>query len=104
MINIILMCQYGASTSMFASRINSSSKKLGLDIECKAYPESRLDEFVDTADVILLGPQIGYKKEEFVQNYPQYKEKFHVLNSVDFGTMNSEKVLKELFMEDLSND
>lgn len=96
MYKIILVCQYGASTSMFAARMNAAAKKLGIDAECKAYPESRLDEFVESADFVLLGPQIGYKKDEFVSDYPQYAGKFYVLNSMDFGTMNGEKVLKSL--------
>ena len=100
MYKIVLVCQYGASTSMFAARMNAAAKKWGIDAECKAYPESRLEELIEEADFLLLGPQIGYKKDEFMEEFPQYASKFHVLNSMDFGTLNGEKVLRSLINMD----
>lgn len=96
MFKIVLVCQYGASTSMFAKSMNNAAKKMGVEAECKAYPESRIESVIENADFLLLGPQIGYKKDEFANRFPTYKDKIQVIDSLDFGMMNGEKILKSL--------
>lgn len=100
MYNIILVCQFGASTGMFASKMNEAAKKLNIDAKCTAYPESRLDEFIADADFVLLGPQIAYKKDEISATYSQYQNKIHLIDYMDFGMMNGEKIIKQLFTEE----
>lgn len=96
MLNIALICQYGASTGMFASQLRKAGEKLNVDLEAKAYPDSKFEDLIAKHDVVLFGPQVGYKKEEAVARFPQYENKMMVIDSMDFGMMNGEKVLKDI--------
>ena len=62
MVNIILVCEHGASTSMLTDRMKDAAKQLGVDAVINAYPYTKLDELIDGADIVLLGPQVRFKK------------------------------------------
>ncbi len=96
MLKIALICQYGASTGMFASKMRQAAKKRGLEIETKAFPDSELDQLIDQWDIILLGPQVGFKKDDILRRYPHYEKRLFVIDAIDFGMMNGEKILKEI--------
>ena len=38
MVNIILVCEHGASTSMLTDRMKDAAKQLGVDAVINAYP------------------------------------------------------------------
>ena len=90
MVNIILVCEHGASTSMLTDRMKDAAKQLGVDAVINAYPYTKLDELIDGADIVLLGPQVRFKKKTFDAKYAE----FMVIDTVDYGMMNGEKVLK----------
>ena len=91
MVNIILVCEHGASTSMLTDRMKDAAKQLGVD---NAYPYTKLDELIDGADIVLLGPQVRFKKKTFDAKYAEKGVEFMVIDTVDYGMMNGEKVLK----------
>lgn len=94
MYNIILVCEHGASTGMLTTRMQDAAKKLGVDATINAYPYTKLDELIDAADIVLLGPQVRFKKKTFDQKYADKGIEFMVVDTVDYGMMNGEKVLK----------
>lgn len=94
MYNIILVCEHGASTGMLTTRMQEAAKKLGVDATINAYPYTKLDELIDAADIVLLGPQVRFKKKTFDQKYADKGIEFMVVNTVDYGMMDGEKVLK----------
>ncbi len=94
MYNIILVCEHGASTGMLADRMKQAAKDMGIDANINAYPYTKLDDLIDDADVVLLGPQVRFKQKSFEEQYAGKNAKFEVVDTVDYGTMNGEKVLK----------
>lgn len=62
MFNIVLLCQFGASTGMLAEQIKKAAAKRGEEAIVNAYSFSRIRDVIDGADVILLGPQIRFQK------------------------------------------
>ena len=94
MYNIILVCEHGASTGMLTTRMQDAAKKLGVDATINAYPYTKLDELIDAADIVLLGPQVRFKKKTFDAKYADKGIEFLVVNTVDYGMMDGEKVLK----------
>jgi Phosphotransferase system cellobiose-specific component IIB len=93
MMEILLCCQYGASTAMVEARIAEEAKKRNLDVKVQARPYSRLNEFCDSADIILLGPQMGYKLEEIKKKYPSKTEVTMVIDYLDYGMMDGASIL-----------
>ena len=94
MYNIILVCEHGASTGMLTTRMQDAAKKLGVEATINAYPYTKLDELIDGAEIVLLGPQVRFKKKTFEEKYADKGIEFMVVDTVDYGMMNGEKVLK----------
>lgn len=98
--NILLMCAAGMSTSLVVSKMK---KALGPDeqdwvIEAKP-AETFKDEF-KKYDVVLLGPQIRFKKDKFQKIASQYDIPVETIDTVDYGLAKGDKILdfaKELY-------
>lgn len=95
MYNIALICQNGASTGMFAAAMKNAAKEKGIDISIEAYPDNQVGEFIKQKDLILIGPQIAFKKDSILKKFPEEAYKFRNIDSMDFGFMNGKKVLEE---------
>lgn len=94
MYNIILVCEHGASTSALVSKMRAAAEKLGEDCEINAYSYSKMDELIDSADIVLLGPQVRFKKKTFEAKYADKGVEFVLIEPMDFAMMNGEKVIK----------
>lgn len=102
MYNIILVCEHGASTGMLTTAMEKAAKAQGVEANINAYPYTKLNELIDGADIVLLGPQVRFKKKEFDAKYADKGVEFLVVDTVAYGTMNGEKVLKQA-LEHLQN-
>ncbi|MDH6365070.1 PTS system cellobiose-specific IIB component [Enterococcus sp. PF1-24] len=89
---ILLACAGGMSTGMLVTKMKEVAKSQNLVAEIEAYGISELEEHVAGADVILLGPQMGFQKAEVAQKYPAIP--IEVIDMFDYGMMNGEKVLQ----------
>lgn len=97
---IILACAGGMSTGMLVNRMKDFAKAQQIEAEIAAYGLSELEDYVEGADLILLGPQVGFQKDEVQQKYPNLP--VEVIDMVDYGMMNGEKVFK-LAQETIEN-
>lgn len=92
---ILLICAAGMSTSLV---VNKMKKALGLneqDWVIEAMPAEKFAEIIDDYDVILLGPQIAYKKNELAKIAAEKGKPLDVINPVDYGLCNGENILKQ---------
>ena len=97
-LKITLACAGGISTSILVARIIAAIKERGIEeIECNAYATTALDNVVAGSDVILLGPQVCYMEDDIVKKYPDIPVR--LMDMRDYGMMNAEKIVKELFEE-----
>ncbi|MGN1343785.1 MAG: hypothetical protein ACI4U3_04345 [Traorella sp.] len=97
-LKITLACAGGVSTSILCNRIKTAVKNRGIEeVECNAYATSALDKAAPGSDVILLGPQVSYLEDDVVKKYPDIPVR--LMDMRDYGTMNAEKIVKELFEE-----
>lgn len=92
---ITLICGAGMSTSLMASKMKEAAKKLGVDVEIRATSESKFKQYADDTDILLLGPQVGFLLNKYKQTYEPKGMKVEIIESIDYGMMNGEKVLKE---------
>lgn len=95
MIRIALVCQHGASTGLCMEKMKQAAEKNNIECTINAYPYSEMGTLVQFADCILLGPQIGFKKGSFIEQYPQAAERIMVIPAMDFGMMKGEKILQD---------
>ena len=93
---VYLFCSAGMSTSMLASNMQDVANQHSLPIKVAAFPHNKLEEIIsdDRPDCILLGPQVKYMYEETVEQFGSQGIPIAVIDQVDYGMMNGEKVLK----------
>ena len=93
MINILLVCSAGMSTSMLVKRMQEAADKKGLETNIWAVGDSDSVDEIKKADIVLLGPQVRYlesKMKDRVNN----KIPVSVIDMRVYGTMNGEKALE----------
>ena len=91
---ILLVCSAGMSTSLLVSKMRISAKEQGIDCDIHAIAESEVDEYKKDFDVLLLGPQIRFLFSKLNSKFGDEGIPVSIISTVDYGTMNGEKVLK----------
>ncbi|MEH7415011.1 PTS sugar transporter subunit IIB [Neobacillus drentensis] len=91
---ILLCCSAGMSTSLLVSKMEASAKKQGIDCEIWAVGSTEVNNHLQEADVLLLGPQVRFllaklKKEGEKRGIP-----VDSINPMHYGLCNGEEVLK----------
>lgn len=89
---IYLFCSAGMSTSLLVSKMKVCAEKYDVPVIIEAYSESLAAEKGGAADVVLLGPQIGYKLEEIQRILPN--KPVEVIDSIMYGKVDGLGVLK----------
>lgn len=89
---ILLVCNAGMSTSMLVQKMIRVAKEKGIEVTIEAIPSTDLSKCWQSADVILLGPQIGFMKDS-IKDTVENKISVEVISMVDYGRMNADKVL-----------
>ncbi|WP_294373406.1 PTS sugar transporter subunit IIB [uncultured Clostridium sp.] len=93
MVTIKLFCASGMSTSVLVNKMKDAAKAKGVEVDINAYPESQLDKHLDSMDVALLGPQVGYRLANAKALCDPKGIPVEVIPMVDYGMMNGAKVL-----------
>lgn len=92
---ITLICAAGMSTSLLVAKMNTAAVRLNADVEIRAIPESKFKEYENDTDILLLGPQVSFLLKKFKADCEPKGIVVSVIDSVDYGMMNGEKVLKK---------
>ncbi|MEW8973446.1 MAG: PTS sugar transporter subunit IIB [Tissierellaceae bacterium] len=97
---ILLVCAAGMSTSLVVSKMEKALSEDEKDWIIEAKPAEKFNDIYKDYDVILLGPQIRFKKKEFEKIAGEYGIPVETINTRDYGLANGENVLnfaKELY-------
>ncbi len=92
--NIMLVCSAGMSTSLLVLKMNEAAAKLGYKVNIFAASEADSKNYTDI-DVILLGPQVRYLLSKMKEAMEPKGIPVAVIDSMNYGTMNGEAVLKQ---------
>ena len=93
MYNIVLLCEYGASTGMVAQKITEAAQKRGIEVAVNAYPMAKIAELIGDADIVLLGPQVRFKLNSFQKEYGDKGVPIVVIEPTDYGMLNGDNIL-----------
>ena len=104
---IMLVCNAGMSTSMLVNKMNQVVEKENKEYTIFAVSTSRVQEEVGSKkiDMILLGPQIRYMEDSIKSQVGDVT--VHVIDMLDYGTMNAAHVLQtveDYIMKDDTNE
>lgn len=90
---IYLFCAAGMSTSLLVAKMREHAAKHSVPVDIHAFPESQVSEKGQEADVILLGPQVGYMHSDIAARFPT--KPVEVINTTMYGRVDGLGVLKE---------
>lgn len=93
---IMLVCSAGMSTSLLVSKMQKASEEQGLDTDIMAIGAGEVDNTLASkdVDVLMLGPQVRFMKEQFDEKVEGKDIPVEVINMQDYGMVNGEKVLQ----------
>lgn len=88
---ILLVCAGGISTSVLMKKMKAYWKEQGMELTIDAVGVSEYNDVYMDYDIIMIGPQIGYRKSEIVEdtNIP-----CAVIESVDYAIANCPNIMK----------
>lgn len=92
---IVLLCAQGMSTSLLVEKMKIAARDREVKVEIEAHSVDSFEKQLETADVILLGPQIRYKKNELFPKAKAENKPIDVIDMAAYGTINGKKVLEQ---------
>jgi len=95
LLNIVLVCSAGMSTSMLVEKMRKAAKEEHVEATIQATSEADLGRFLDQADVILIGPQVRYLASKIESQAGPYGIKVAVIDPVYYGLMDGAKVFEQ---------
>jgi len=95
MLNIMLVCSAGMSTSLLVSKMNKVAESRDLDVKVFAVAEADVKNNLDKVDIVLLGPQVRYLLPRMKEMMEPKGIPVEVVDTISYGTMNGEAVLNQ---------
>lgn len=88
---ILLVCAGGASTSILMKKMEKYAQGKGIELEISAKGIGEYQEYYKGNDLILLGPQISYQKDNIKADT---KLPIAVIPPYDYAIGNAENIFK----------
>lgn len=92
---VTLLCALGMSTSLLVEKMKKSAGERAIEVEIEAHSVDDIVEQLKTSDVILLGPQIRYKKNELYKKAEAANVPIDIVDMKAYGMTDGEKVLDQ---------
>lgn len=89
---IYLFCSAGMSTSLLVTKMRAQAEKYDVPVVIEAFPETLAGQKGQEADLILLGPQIGWMLSDIQKLLPN--KPVEVIDSLLYGKVDGLGVLK----------
>jgi len=98
-IKVVLVCAAGMSSSLLEEKIRRAAAKAGKDMELKAVDATRMslwDYEHDSMDVILVAPQVRFKKKGIIQQAEPYGVIVQDIDTIAYGMVDGEKIFAQV--------
>ena len=92
--NILLCCAAGMSTSLLVAKMETAAKAEGIEAKIWAVSANEVNNHLDTADVLLVGPQVRYLLPQLKKKGLEKGIPVDGINPVHYGMCNGAEVLK----------
>ncbi|MGL4450780.1 MAG: PTS sugar transporter subunit IIB [Sarcina sp.] len=90
---ILLVCSAGMSTSLLVTKMQKAATDRGLDLDISATGSGTYKDIAQTADVILLGPQVRFMLREVSAAVPS--KPIEVIDMRAYGKIDGSAVLDQ---------
>lgn len=92
-INMMLCCGAGMSSGFLAQKTRKAAKKRGIGGSIDARSESEIAAYLDSIDILLLGPHYASFKEEMSQQAAPYHVVVEVIPQDIYGMLDGNGLL-----------
>lgn len=92
--NILLVCSAGMSTSLVVEKMKKALTPEEASWKIEAVALDAFESSVKDYDVVLLGPQVRFKKAEFAKVTEPLGIPIDVINMSDYGLVRGDKILE----------
>ncbi len=90
---VLLICAGGMSTGILMKKMEKYAEDKGIELKIDAVGMSAYEDSYKNSDVILLGPQVSYKKEEIAQ---VTQMPIAVIAAYDYAIGNVDNIMKQV--------
>ncbi len=104
-IKVVLVCAAGMSSSLIEEKIRQAAVRAGRQMDLKAVDATRMalwDYGKDAVDVILVAPQVRFKKRSILEQSAPYNVIVQDIDTVAYGMVDGEQIFAQV-MEVLKN-
>ncbi len=104
-IKVVLVCAAGMSSSLLEEKIRQAAAALGRQMELKAVDATTMslwDYEKDTMDMILVAPQVRFKKRGIIKQAEPYGVIVQDIDTIAYGMVDGEKIFEQV-LEALEN-
>lgn len=98
-IKVLIVCAAGMSSSLLEEQIRKAAQASGHDIQLKAIDSMRMsfwDFEKDHMDVVLVAPQVRFKKRSIAEKAEPLGSVVQDIDSVAYGMMDGEKICAQI--------
>ena len=92
--NILLACSAGMSTSLLVNKMLDAAKSAGRDDKIWAVGQSDLNDALEEADVLLLGPQMRFLANKIQPQCDELGIPMEVIPATLYGRVDGQAVLE----------
>ena len=98
-IKVVLVCAAGMSSSLLEEKIRQAAAAAGKDMELKAVDATKMSLWnyeQDTMDVILVAPQVRFKKKGIIKQSEPFGVIVQDIDTVAYGMVDGEKIFSQV--------
>ena len=99
MIRVVLVCAAGMSSSLLEEKIRLAAAAAGKEMDLRAVDSTRIslwDYENDRMDVILVAPQVRFKKKGIIQKAEPLGIIVQDIDTVAYGMIDGEKIFNQV--------
>ena len=98
-IKVVMVCAMGMSSSLLENKTREAAKAAGVPFELRAVttPEiARWDFQVDYVDIVLVAPQVRYKRKSIAQAAAPFNIIVQDIDPIIFGMVDGTKLFSQI--------
>jgi len=98
-IRVVLVCAAGMSSSLLEEKIRQAATAAGQEMELKAVDATTMSLWnygQNTMDVILIAPQVRFKKRGIIQQAEPFGVIVQDIDTVAYGMMDGEMIFSQV--------
>lgn len=93
MINILLACSSGMSTSLLVTKMEEEAQERGIETEIWAVAQDKAEQDMKKADVLLIGPQMRFMKKKLKKVGDEIGVPVDSIDPMAYGRVDGKAVL-----------